>query len=59
MNPEDREKKARGIVQSRILTQEEHKQLKMHQLAKETGLKKDGKSKKRKSDVINVDEEER
>ena len=59
MTLEERQEKAREVAQSRILSQDEHKKMKLHQLAKEAGIRKDNsKAKKRKStSTVNLDEE--
>ncbi len=68
MNPEEKIQKAKDITQSRILTQEEFKQIRMRQLAKEvdTDPKVAGKGKnqakrarKRKiEDTLNIDSDD-
>ena len=56
LTKEEQKKKAAEISQSRILTQEEFKQIRMRQMAKDLGAdKKTGR--KRKSSEVNVEEE--
>ena len=64
MNPEERIQKAKDVTQSRILSQEEFRQIRVRQLAKQMGpdskqgtAAKKGKKRKRSEVTINETEE--
>ena len=57
-DPEEKIQKAKEVIQSRILTQEEFKQVRLRQLAKKLAVDKSNKGKKRKADVVEEEEDE-